>query len=381
MRTFPNKLSDKLQNRMTSKALRTLGGVTSGVDFSSNDYLGFASSENIFNRTSVLLRERGIRENGATGSRLLSGNSDLHTETEAYIAKFHNTPAALLFNSGYNANIGFFSSVPQRGDIVLYDALCHASIRDGIGMGNAKAFKFQHNDLESLTKLVEKYCQENCDVYVVTEAVFSMDGDQAPLREIVTICKKYECHFVVDEAHALGIFGEYGRGLVQELGIEDDVFARVVTFGKALGCHGAAILGSETLISYLINFSRSFIYTTGPSPHSVATILAAYQELPTNPKHKQKLHINIAILQLDIKLKGLSSYFIPSTSAIHCCVIPGNKEVKDISEKLMELGLDVRPIMAPTVPSGSERLRICLHSYNTEVQIKELVSHLVSFLL
>ena len=259
--------------------------VKSLVDFASNDYIGFAHNENLFHQTHQYLLAHNIKTNGATGSRLISGNHNLYEVTENFIAQFHQAETALIFNSGYDANVGFFSCVPQRADIILYDELCHASVRDGIQMSYAKAYKFQHNDVADLEELLSRFQpttsvtlsavegQQPTTLYIVTESVFSMDGDSPNIEALTQIAQKYNAYLVIDEAHALGVFGEQGEGLVQSSGLQDQVFARIMTFGKGLGCHGAAILGSAELKSYLVNFARSFIYTTGLSPHSIATIL------------------------------------------------------------------------------------------------------------
>ena len=379
MKNFPKALAHKLQQREANYALRELPFSKDSIDFASNDYLGFAKNETIFNETHEYLVQNNLKVNGATGSRLISGNHSLYTTTENFIAKFHDVPAALIFNSGYDANVGFFSSVPQRNDVILYDELCHASIRDGIAMSNAKSYKFQHNDLEDLESIIQRYNTEPVEVYVVTESVFSMDGDCPNLEELITISKKYNCHLVIDEAHALGVFGESGEGLVQNLDFQNDVFARIITFGKGLGCHGAAIIGSEELKSYLVNFARSFIYTTGLSPHSVATIYIAYQQLQKEKVAMQKLKHNIKYFNQVKTQNGLKSLFVYSKSAIQSAIIPGNEKVKSIASKLQENGFDVKAILSPTVPEGQERLRFCLHSYNSEEEISEVLRLLSNF--
>lgn len=380
---LPKKLQDKIETRAEEHSLRSLGLRQDLIDFSSNDYLGFSRSKKIYNKACSILKQYNYQANGATGSRLLTANHPLYLDTEKQIATFHNTPTALIFNSGYDANIGFFSSVPQRGDVILYDALCHASIRDGISMSHAKGYKFAHNNLQGLEALLEtqkKTNKTNAEIYVATEAVFSMDGDIPPLKAVATLCKKHNAYLIVDQAHATGVIGPKGKGLVQELDLEDLVFARIVTFGKALGCHGAAILGSGELKSYLINFARSFIYTTALPPHTLATIGAAYSKLEDNSDAIKKLQDNISTLQKGILDTQLTPYFIPSQSAIHCCVIKGNKATKDISTLLQQNKFDVKAILSPTVPKGQERLRICLHSYNTKEDITALVRLLKEFL-
>lgn len=370
---FPQKLADKINRRIESNALRQLGSGNRLVDFASNDYLGFAESKAIFDETHNFLVSKNLSQNGATGSRLLTGNHALYTETENQIAAFHDSETALLFNSGYDANIGFFSSVPQKGDCILYDELIHASIRDGIQLSNATGYKFKHNDCEDLERLIEKVKENSPTIYVVTESVFSMDGDTPALLELAALCKKHQAYLIVDEAHALGVFGDNGEGLVQLLALQSQVFARIITFGKGLGCHGAVILGSEELKSYLVNFARSLIYTTGLPPHSVATIQMAYQHLTENKESREQLRNNINIFNQQKQLLGLKPLFVRSKSAIQCAVIPGNQKVKQIANQLQQQGFDVKAILSPTVPEGQERLRICLHSYNSEVEITKLL--------
>jgi len=382
---FPKKLNTKLKNRTEANALRKLNLQHDLVDFSSNDYLGIARSKDVFNSASQYVKDHDMELNGATGSRLLSGNHHIYNHLEKFLKTFHDSEAALVFNSGYDANIGFFSSVPQRGDIILFDEFIHASIRDGIKMSDARSYKFKHNDIEHFQELLirhsEPLSQPQQDIFVVTESVFSMDGDTPDLIKMSTISKRYNAHLIVDEAHAVGLFGEKGHGIIQDLGITEDVFARVITFGKALGCHGAAILGSEKLRQYLINFSRSFIYTTGLSPHSVATVLAGYEYLIAEEGMKKvdELVKNIAHFKSNIKKLGLENIFITSDSAIQCCLISGNEKVKTIATALHGKGFDVKPILSPTIPKGQERLRFCLHSYNSQEEIEKVLETLRIF--
>ncbi|WP_442264621.1 aminotransferase class I/II-fold pyridoxal phosphate-dependent enzyme [Tenacibaculum sp. ZS6-P6] len=372
---FPKKLEQKLTQRRTSNTLRSLNSDTNGIDFYSNDYLGLAQSEFVFDQAHQLLLNKNIKINGATGSRLISGNHQLYQETENYIAQFHNSQKALLFNSGYDANVGFFSCVPQRGDVILYDEYIHASIRDGIQLSNAKSYKFKHNDLENLDEMLKRVQYDT--IYIVTESVFSMDGDTPNLNGLITVAKQHNAYLVVDEAHALGVFGEKGEGLVQQLQLENEVFARIITYGKALGCHGATILGSEKLYSYLINFSRSFIYTTGLSPHALATIQVAYLHL--NSEIIQQLEENINFFKSEVIRLQLDNSFIESNSAIHCSVISGIEKTKAIALQLQENGFNIKPILSPTVPEGQERLRFCLHSFNSKKDITTILEQLATF--
>ncbi|MFG6687961.1 aminotransferase class I/II-fold pyridoxal phosphate-dependent enzyme [Mariniflexile sp. HNIBRBA6329] len=375
---FPKKLQQKLENRKETNALRQLGTSSNLVNFSSNDYLGFSKSETIFDNAHNFLIEQNSVQNGATGSRLLSGNHPLFHIIETLLSEFHNSASALIFNSGYDANVGFFSSVPQRGDVILYDEYIHASIRDGIQLSNAKSYKFKHNDLENIDEMLKRVQHDT--IYIVTESVFSMDGDSPDLVKLTQICKKHKAYLIVDEAHAVGVFGEHGVGLVQELGLENDVFARLVTFGKAMGCHGAAILGSDHLKQYLVNFARSFIYTTALSPHTLATIHASYNELFVT-KNIQQLHQNIQFFKEEITTNQLQHVFIESHSAIHCCLVSGNAHVKNVAKKIQEHGFDVKAILSPTVPAGQERLRFCLHAFNSEEEITKVLKLLTTFAL
>lgn len=384
MKKFPPILEDKLQQRLQNNSLRQLSNKNDLIDFSSNDYLGFAKSEDLFQQTHQFLWDTKFTKNGATGSRLLSGNHPLYEITEKFIASFHHQESALIFNSGYDANIGFFSSVPQRNDIILYDELCHASIRDGIKMSNAKAYKFSHNDFENLEKLIQKSALETQNskpetIYIVTESVFSMDGDSPNLEQIAAVSDKYNCNLIVDEAHAIGVFGDFGQGLITSLNLQESVFAQIVTFGKGLGCHGAAILGSQKLQSYLVNFARSFIYTTGLSPHSIASILLSYQKLNSAENNLEKLKNNIQYFNQTKLQLGLKGLFVYSKSAIQSAIIPGNQKVKEVAAKLQEKGFDVKPILSPTVPAGQERLRFCLHAYNSEKEILDVLQLLCNF--
>jgi 8-amino-7-oxononanoate synthase len=377
---LPKKLTNKLKLREENNSLRKLSPQNNLIDFSSNDYLGLSKSESIFNETHRFLVDRNIKQNGATGSRLLSGNHSLYTEVERFLSEFHQTASATIFNAGYDANIGFFSAVPQRNDFILYDEFSHASIRDGIQLSNAKSYKFLHNNLEDLVQLLKRVQHEESEIFVVTEAVFSMDGDAPDLIKLAAICKQYNAFLIVDEAHAVGVFNKNGYGLVQELHLQNDVFARIVTFGKAIGCHGAAILGNQDLQNYLVNFARSFIYTTGLTPHSLATIRISYNEMQKQFQHNNNnLSKNIEFFTSEIKKLGLKELFIESNSAIHCCVISGNEKVKSISKKFKEKGFDVKAILSPTVPENKERLRFCLHAYNSTKEITDVLKNLATF--
>ena len=219
--------------------LRKLSSENNLIDFSSNDYLGFARSDELKN---IISSEAGALnfkpKTGSTGSRLLTGNTKYAEELECFIAQFHKAEAGLIFNSGYDANLGLISSAAKKGDVIFYDELSHASIYDGARLSKSESFPFRHNDLNHLEERLEYFSEkkyENC--FVIVESVYSMDGDFSPLKEIAALCEKYNANLIVDEAHATGVFGSKGEGKVVELNLEKKVFARVHTFGKALGCH------------------------------------------------------------------------------------------------------------------------------------------------
>ena len=366
-------LNRKINERKEQNSFRQLHLPGKGmIDFCSNDYLGIIKND-LFK---ACHGSEPWHTYGSTGSRLLTGNNQLTEDTEKFIAKFHNAEAALIFNSGYDANIGLLSSVPQRGDIVLYDYLSHASIRDGIRLSLAQSFSFHHNDLDDLeSKLKKNPAATGKNIFIVTESVFSMDGDLCPLLELITLSKKYNAHLIIDEAHATGIIGEKGEGLVQMLGLESKVFARIHTFGKACGAHGAVVLGSNTLRDYLINFARSFIYSTALPQQTIAHIKSSYELFPSMSKERIELHQLIKNFQsfFSVLQPGTNNIqYLKSGSPIQGIIIPGNEEVKKTAKHLQENKLDIRPILYPTVPKGQERLRIVLHSFNTENELKRL---------
>jgi 8-amino-7-oxononanoate synthase len=348
-------LDKKLEERQHQNAYRSLRLAGAKVDFCSNDYLGLA-------KKIIIEPGNGLYQHGSGGSRLLAGNYAMIEEAEQLIAAFHHSEAGLIFNSGYDANLGLLGCVPQRGDTVLYDYLSHASLRDGIRLSRAQSFSFLHNNTNDLEK---KLKQATGTIFVVTESVFSMDGDKAPLPDIAGLCKKYHAHLIIDEAHATGVVGGQGEGWVQTLGLEKDCFARIHTFGKGVGAHGAIVLGAVQLREYLINFSRPFIYTTALPAATISAVKKAYQTFPG--MQQERAHLQQLIHQF--KKQGARFALQSSDTPIQVVIIPGNDQVKQVAHTLQENNLDVRAILYPTVPKGSERLRIVLHAFNT---VKEL---------
>lgn len=369
---IPSTILKKLNQRKTENSFRELPHKSFPIDFWSNDYLGFAGSNQLEKiSTEILKNHPQPQRNGATGSRLISGNFPLYAQTETLIAQFHQSNSALIFNSGYDANIGIFSSIPQKGDLILYDQYIHASIRDGIALSNAHSLKFKHNDLNDLERILKKFYNSFKHIYVATESVFSMHGDSPDLISMVNLSEKYNAFFIVDEAHSFGIFGKKGEGLVQSLGLEQRIFIRLITFGKALGCHGAVVLSDKNTTDFLVNFARSFIYTTGLSPHAISCVSAGYKLLQTE-NHQQKLQENISYFRKKIQQQSFSENFLQSVSPIQALIVRTNEKAQQIATILQKNGFGVKAILSPTIPKNQERLRICLHSFNTKSEIDAL---------
>lgn len=364
-------LSEMLREREVNHSLRSLQTTENLIDFCSNDYLSLARSEKLMQDVKELANE--IKHfSGSTGSRSISGNTAFAEELEKEIAAYHGAEAGLLFNSGYDANVGLFSSIAKRGDTIVCDELIHASIIDGCRLSYANRLRFTHNNVEDLERKL-KLAKGN--VFVAVESVYSMDGDMAPLKEIAELCNARGAALIVDEAHATGVFGQQGAGLVEHADIGNLVFARIHTFGKAMGCHGAIVIGSSTLRNYLINFARSFIFTTGLPMASLFSIKCAYRQLKQGNIKVEALHEKIAQFKIRLHITG-TAYLIKSRSPIQSIVISGNEKTKRVAQHLQQHGFDVRAIVSPSVPVGKERLRVSLHLHNTMDEINGLTKQL-----
>lgn len=365
---MPSAYLDYLQEKIAGKKAeglyRTLPHYHHLIDFSSNDYLGFARD--------LSADEWAGGPSGATGSRLISGNSYLAENTEQMIAHFHGEESALIYNCGYMANLGLFSALAQKEELYIYDEYIHASVIDGMRLSMAGKTKFRHNDLADLE---EKLKSSSGRRYVAIESIYSMDGDLAPLREISTLCNRYGAALIVDEAHSTGICGDGGKGLVNELGLEGQMLARIHTYGKALGLHGAAILGPEILRSYLINHSRALIFTTALPPHNYLMLQKAYKALPAAPREK----LMQLIAYFGQKAAHTAYSWKLNPSPIQALICPGNENAKALATALQYAGLAIKAILHPSVERGKERLRICLHSFNTEAEIDYLFETLKKY--
>lgn len=357
--SISNHIAKQLDNRRNTNSLRSLSQLTGLIDFCSNDYLGLAKTE-----TSIPFGE------GSTGSRLISGNTAIKEETEQFLANFYGAEAALVFNSGYDANVGLFSSLGHRNSVFLYDELCHASIRDGIRLSLGKSFSFRHNNLSDLERLLKKHALN--DVVIAIESVYSMDGDQADSESILHLASQYNTHIIVDEAHAVGVFGQKGVGL---FGAEHpNLLAKVVTFGKAFGFHGAAIIGSGQLRTYLINFARSFIYSTALPDQDFETIRQRHQTIAASDHIRQELR------QLEQIFKDNLPDWLTLNQQYQGPIFPvivGDIErCRKMEQSLRKAGFAAKAILSPTVPKGTERLRITLHAFNTPESVLSLLEQL-----
>lgn len=360
---------EALRKRQQEGTLRALKPKAEGIDFYSNDYLGLARNKELQDKLLKELNSNPQLLSGSTGSRLISGNSTVLDATEHLIAQKHQFQSALLFPSGYQANLALFSTLPGRHDTVIVDEQIHRSVHDGCKMSNARKLKFRHNDpehLESILKRQEGHC------YIAVESLYSMEGDLAPIKEIAELARLYEADLIVDEAHAFGVFG---YGLVERYGLKDQISANVITYGKALGAHGATILCNDLIKSYLVNFASSFIYTTSAQDFQWTSIKTGYDFLEDHQELSVQLQENIKIF----RSQGLPS---PSStmSPVQAILISDNQKLKSLQKALSDEGLLTYAIYSPTVKEGTERLRICLHSFNTEEEIIKLTHIIKDFL-
>lgn len=405
MSGLENSITRTLDKRRSQSTIRQLTrNGSNSADFSSNDFLSLASNEEL-RRSFIDELKRGPINTGSGGSRLLDGNSTYAEDLERQVASFHNAPAGLLCNSGFDANVGLFSCLPQPGDIIIHDEFIHASVHDGMRLSRAgKQICFVHNDVSALRSVLEQCLLEDLavqegrrNIFVAVETVYSMDGDVAPLKEIVRVLKQTlpagNGYLIVDEAHSTGIYGPQGKGLVCELGLESEVTVRLHTFGKALACNGAILLCSPTIRQYLINYARPLIYTTFMSYPNLAAIRASYRYLADGKTEAlaknlrcviEALHIRLLALQDSLALKGDGNERLLRVP-LECPKSPIfavlSSEPKALAAYCQRKGFVVRGIVPPTVPAGTERIRVCLHAGNTIEQVEGLVAAIRSWVI
>lgn len=337
------------------------------IDFSSNDYLGLSAHPRLVEEAKKAMEKFG---SASCASRLMSGDLELHHQLEDRIARFKKKEAALFFNSGYQANVGIISSLYGKDDCIFLDRLSHASIIDGILLSGAKFFRFRHNDIEDLDSLLKTERNKFKKALIITETVFSMDGDKAPLRELARLKERYDCEIFVDEAHATGIFGKNGSGVVEEEGLEEEIDFIMGTFSKALAGFGAYLATSKSVVEYLINTCRSFIYSTALPPAIIASNMASLDLVEREPYRREKLLEQARYFRDSLKAEGFE---VRGQSQIIPVIIGDNAKTLAAAKRLQEKGYWVLPIRPPTVPEGEARLRFSLTYHHDRKTLGRLI--------
>ncbi len=351
-----------------------------GLDLSSNDYLGMAEHPVLRETALAYFEDVGLAEIGAGGSRLLRGHTEAHAELEAFAAKTFGCKRTLFFSTGFQANYAILTTLPARGDVVLYDEHVHASMRDGFVASRAKSFKFSHNDMNALEDLLKRHREKARNVWVCAESVYSMDGDQAPISELYELAVRYDAMLIIDEAHATGVHGEDGRGLAYDAIIENNGYDRLVTLhtcGKAIGVAGAIICAREDIIEYMINTSRPFIFSTAPMPvqavlvHKSLGIILSTDGADRREKLFEACRYSQQLLGKDVSHGG---HIVP-------LILGKEKLAVSVAEQLQKQGFDIRAIRPPTVPDGTSRLRLSLSSKLSRQNIEDFVNAYKSTIL
>jgi 8-amino-7-oxononanoate synthase len=342
-----------------------------GIDLSSNDYLGLAIHPLVKRRMAEAVLRDGC---GATASRLLRGERECFAALERRFAAFKRTEAALYFSSGYAASIGILTTFLEAGDVVFSDELNHASLIDGLRLARARRIIFPHRDVAALESLLLEHERGSGQKFLVTESLFSMDGDKAPLAEYAALCRAHDTALIVDEAHAVGIYGARGSGLIEASQVDDDVFLSINTAGKALGVCGAFVAGPAWAIEYLVQRARPFIFSTAPPPAVAAALDAALTIIADEPQRRMQLMKNAALLRRLLSENGVT---IPAGDSQIIPVILGESaRAVAISTALQARGFDVRPIRPPSVPPATARLRISVNATLDEATLRRFASAL-----
>lgn len=365
--THVNGLEQRVRRRLCeldASGLRRQLRPAIGIDFSSNDYLGLATHPLLKERMISAVRHEGC---GATASRLLRGERAIFAAVERQFAAFKGTEAALYFGSGYMANLAALTTFIEDGDVVFSDCLNHASLIDGLRLTKARRVIFPHCDVTALRRLLEAECGSG-QRFLITESLFSMNGDQSPLNEYAEVCRATGTVLIVDEAHAVGVYGTRGSGLIEATGVDDDVFLSINTAGKALGVGGAFICSRAWAIDYVIQRARPFIFSTAPPPATAAAIEAALTLIAAEPERRTQLLDRAALLRSllsegDVPLLSGQSQIIP-------VMLGSNERAVAVAALLAEAGFDARAIRPPTVSTGTARLRLTIN-----VNLSEAVLH------
>jgi 8-amino-7-oxononanoate synthase len=339
------------------------------VNFGSNDYLGLAGDERLIQAAITATRQFGT---GATGSRLTSGHKQLHQDLERSIATFKGTEAALVFSSGYLANLGTIAALVGKKDLILSDRLNHSSLKNGAILSGATVIEYAHVNLDDLRQHLQTQRTNYRRCLIVTDTVFSMDGDICPLPGIVDLSIEHNTMLLVDEAHATGIFGATGAGIVEYYGCMGQPLIEIGTLSKAMGSLGGYVAGTKSAIDFLTNRCATWIYTTGLSPADTAAALMAISIISTTPQLRQQLWQNIDYLPQLLTERLPNLKLIPSASPIICIELPDAQTASEISEKLNQLGIFAPAIRPPTVPTS--RIRLSLMATHTRSQLEQLVN-------
>jgi 8-amino-7-oxononanoate synthase len=344
-----------------------------GIDVASNDYLGLARHPQLIAQMQAAVQQEGC---GATASRLLRGERELFQQLESQFADFKGTAAALYFSSGYLANLAVMTTFVEAEDVVFSDQLNHASLIDGLRLARAPYQIFPHNDRQALRQMLAE-TKVTGQKFVVTESLFSMDGDEAPLADYAEICAAHQAALIVDEAHAVGIYGQQGSGLIEETGANGGVWLSMNAAGKALGAAGALVAGAGWAIEYLKQRARPLIFSTAPPPAIAAAILAALAVIKAEPARRQQLQHLAGFCRQ--KLQAAALPLLPGRSQIVPVVIGDNQLTLQIAQQLQQAGFDIRAIRPPTVAVGSARLRLSLNVNLSEAVLAELATLLGSW--
>ncbi|MCB9757592.1 MAG: 8-amino-7-oxononanoate synthase [Candidatus Omnitrophica bacterium] len=378
MKAFLDETLDQLADRDLLRQMRTIDGSQSRqlridgrdvLNFCSNNYLGLADDARLTQAAMESLRIDGF---GCGASRLVCGNMSSHARLEKAMAEFKATESCVLFNSGYTANIGIISSLLGRGDMIFSDKLNHASIIDGILLSGAQYKRYAHANMGSLEALL-KAAAPLSKKLIVTDSVFSMDGDIAPLPEIVALAKKYDCAIMVDEAHALGVLGQHGKGAVEHFGLEGQIDIQMGTFSKAVGSFGAYCCGSKQLVEFLRNKARSFIYTTGLPPSVAAASLRGLEIIVQQPERRKELLAKTQFVSQALNHLGFDT--LNTQTPIIPIVVKDTALSLSFSRKLFEAGIFVSAIRPPTVPANTARLRVTVMAIHTQQDLELLLKH------
>lgn len=382
MKEFYVDLEQKLEKLREEHLFRELKSVTGALgewveiqgkkllNLSSNNYLGIAGHPLLKTAAIQAVQQLGC---GATSARLIVGNYELYDQVEQDLARFKDTEASLIFNTGYMANLGIISALVGRGDIIISDKINHASIIDGIRLSGAKFLRYKHTDMVDLERCLKK-AEDYPRKLIITDSVFSMDGDLAPLLEIVELKEKYGAVLMIDEAHGSGIFEENGRGLAEFYKVADRVEITMGTLGKAFGCSGAYVAGRKVLIDYLRNKARSFIFTTGLPPSVLASVQAALQVVQQENWRREEILAKAAWVRSDLNEAGFN--LLNSQSQIIPILVGDNATTLEFSSRLFDVNILAMAVRPPTVPLNAARLRLAVMATHSNEELTEAVKHI-----